>query len=626
MKRDLLPHQQEALVCIRDEFQIRNADRATVVMACGTGKTVLGAAVANQLAANWTVVFLPSIALVKQTLDCWRDQLPLGTNFLCVCSDQGVASAQDELEIDAEELACQVTTDADVIRRFLQSPATSGAVFCTYQSSQILADGIPPGFAFSLGVFDEAHRTATSEDSQFSVALKDANVPIEKRLFLTATPRRYRVREDGDPSPVYCMSDQQVYGRTVYRLSFDEAVRRGIICDYQVVVSVVTKDAVDTDFLRRGDVLLHSGGIAKASEIANLVALRKAVRDLGLTKAITYHSTVAGARRFTELAESLPAEPNIERDVQALHVNGQLAMKARIALLDEFGSAEHAMLSNARCLTEGVDIPAVNMVAFMSPKSSSIDIIQACGRAMRKAPGKERGYIFLPVLVDVTNGQSVAEAINASRLDMLWDVLEAMCEQDDQFKASLQRMRWGCGSESTSEEIERRVTLLGPSDLLGHIKRSVTTLAVSRLTATWDEYFGALLKYRGAHGDCNVPTDFRAGKLDLWHWVKQQRRDYRDGRLLPERVALLNEIDFSWGGRLKQRWNIYLEMLARFKQDHGHCDVPRGVDNQFFYWTRNTRHNMRRVDSSGRRSISWRRSAFVGSLVNETLNDELGRS
>jgi predicted helicase len=210
-------------------------------MACGTGKTLVALWAAERIGAQRILVLVPSLALVRQFLHEWlREHGWDKLAFLCVCSDPTVAREPDEIVLTSSDLDFPVATDAALVRRFLDRPFDGvKVVFSTYQSANVVANGLDD--PFDVGIFDEAHRTAGREGTNFSLALKDSNLPISKRLFFTATPRHYDIRKrdnEGDARLVYSMDVSETYGPIAYRLSFGEAARRKLICGYKVLVCV----------------------------------------------------------------------------------------------------------------------------------------------------------------------------------------------------------------------------------------------------------------------------------------------------------------------------------------------------------------------------------------------------
>ena len=362
-------------------------DRVTAVMACGTGKTLVALWLAEKTAHRRIIVLVPSLALIRQTLHEWLRQTSWDSpQFLCVCSDKSVTKGADEIIVQQSDLDFPVTTDAAEAREFLSRGTNSvQVVFTTYQSSRVVGEAMEGLPAFDLGIFDEAHKTAGRESTTFAFALRDENLQISKRVFMTATPRHYDVRKrdkEGDLKTVFSMDDEETYGPIVYTLPFAEAARRGIICDYKVIISVVTSEMVNDDMLRHGEVVVD-GEVINARQVAHQIALQKACEEHDLQKVFTFHTKVKAAREFTgdgghSISSHLPTYITSS-------VSGDMPTAKRELVMTAFKQADRAVLSNARCLTEGVDVPAVDMVAFMSPKKSKVDIVQATGRAMRKS-------------------------------------------------------------------------------------------------------------------------------------------------------------------------------------------------------------------------------------------------
>ena len=272
-------------------------------------------------------------------------------------------------------------------------------IFSTYQSSPIVgkgAKGLPP---IDVAIFDEAHKTTGLSGSAFGFALSDKNIRIRKRLFLTATPRHIDIRKRNKEGEfrVLSMDDESVYGPRAHTLSFAAAVKLGIICRYKVVISLIDKDMVD-DFARKNGITLVKKDEVSARWMANLIAVQRAIEKVKAQKIITFHSRVKLAREFATDEPRGIAHHLKKFDVR--HVNGAQSSADRSDTIRAFASSESGLLTNARCLTEGVNIPAVDMVAFVDPRQSRIDITQAVGRAMRKPRGKSKktvGYVVVPL-------------------------------------------------------------------------------------------------------------------------------------------------------------------------------------------------------------------------------------
>lgn len=594
-KKDPKPHQVVALNDI--VAGLTRGPRATALMACGSGKTLVALWAAERLGARSVLILLPSLALVRQTLHEWLHETNWpGVQFLCVCSDPTVQPEEDSLLVRPSDLDFVVTTQDGDVRRFLERPTDLvRLVFSTYQSSHVVAAavaGLPP---FDFGVFDEAHKTAGRDGQKFALALKDENLPITRRLFLTATPRHYDVaRKDkfGESKIVFSMDVPEVYGPVVHRLSFSAAAKAKppIITDYKVIISVVTSEMVTNEALRLGVVLIEGDEI-KARQVANQIALKSAIEKYRASKVFTFHSRVASAKSFT--AEGPEGISTHLDGFQCAYIEGAMTTVYRERLLSEFAAAPKAILSNARCLTEGVDVPAVDMVAFMSQKRSLVGIVQATGRAMRLSPetGKEVGYVLVPLYVEKARGETVEQAVLRSNFDEVWKVLQGLKEQDDLLAQIIAAMRIERGSTGGFDDsrFRERVEVLCPELSLGTLRETITAACIDAVGENWFERFGQLEAYKREFGDCDMPARWPPNQK-LATWVVDQRVRNRDGRLEPDKVELLNQLGFSWNPREKYWRGSYLE-LVRFQKRFGHCRVPQNwrENNSLAYWVKTQR-------------------------------------
>lgn len=526
------PHQREALDAI--VRGLGQADRVTAIMACGTGKTLVALWTAEEMQHQTVLVLVPSLALIRQTLHEWLQETRWPScAYLCVCSDPTVAKGADALVVHQSDLDFPVTTDSEGVRRFLAGNAPAvRLVFSTYQSATVVARGMTGLAPFDLGIFDEAHKTAGREGMRFAFALRDENLAIRKRLFLTATPRHYDIRhkdKEGDAAVLFSMDAPEIYGQQVYTLTFAEAARRGIICNYKVLVSVVTSDMVTDDLLSRGEVLVD-GDAVRARQVAHQIALQKAVEKFGPKRIFTFHNSVNSAQSFC--ATGSEGAATHLRNFSTFHVNGYMRTAKRDQLLLAFGQLPRALMSNARCLTEGVDVPAVDMVAFISPRKSKVDIVQATGRAMRKAPEKTEGYVLVPVYVEQHRDEPLEAALARTDFQDVWDVLQAMKEQDSVLADIVRAMREERGRTKGFDDsrLRERVEALGPTVSLNHIRQAITTQCVERIGLNWDEMFGELTRFRKRFDHCNVPQGWPESPK-LGQWVSMQRGAKRDAKL-----------------------------------------------------------------------------------------------
>jgi superfamily II DNA or RNA helicase len=610
-----LTHQREAIEKIT--AGLLDADRTTAVMACGTGKTLVALWAAEAQKPKTVLVLVPSLALLSQTLPDWCKQTSWGERFryMCVCSDDSVdrEAQQDGYTYKQEDLEFSVTTDAKEVKNFLgKNKDGVNVIFSTYQSAEVVAEGLK-GQTVDLGIFDEAHKTTGDKEGLFAFGLSDKNIRIKKRLFLTATPRHYKLNKrdkDGD-FKVVSMSDETVYGKVSYRLPFSTAVAAGIIVPYKVIISVSLNKEVDAELLRRGSTRVRRDEI-QAKWVANQIALKRAIEKTGASKVITFHNGVDKAEAFAGNKSN-----GIKEHVQGFevfHVSGRQNAADRKATLEEFKAAKKALITNSKCLTEGVDVPAVDMVAFVDPKKSKIDIAQAAGRAMRqsKATNKKLGYIVVPLFIEQKKGETEAEAFTRAGFDEVAEVLGAMLESDDDLVDTIEKMQEarGRGDKFNPRQLHEKIEVIGPAINLDKLTQSIDVEILDCLGVSWDRWFGLLQKFKRAAGHCRVPQTHKQEGFKLGTWVATQRTNREQLPLL--RLRRLDSLGFSWDPHTEQ-WEEAFAALKVFHKREGHCRVPRNYAlgglrlGDWVLTQRNNRDNLeseraKRLDDLG---FSW---------------------
>lgn len=450
--------------------KIKTYDRGKIIAACGTGKTVISKWLHDDLNSKATIFFAPSLALIKQTIDSWTTNTDQPFMYMAVCSDQTVVNNDENDAIDyrAHEMSFPVSTSPDDIANFLTSNTDfPKVIFCTYQSADAIANALQTNetlskFKFSLGLYDEAHRTAGGKNSSmFTVALEDESIPVNKRIFLTATervasPRLKRAYEEVGET-IYSMDNIEQYGHTFSTYNFGQAIKDKIIANYQMVVCSISEDDI-ADLLKsyRNTVNIDTSGEEHEITVEQLllqVILAKAFDELPIHKTVAYLNRVSTAKRFinnptndillsdifSQVATNIP-----EHDLYTNAVDGSMSAKARKKILDEFANAPFGVIANAKCLTEGVDVPAIDAVFFANPKTSTVDIIQAIGRALRKPKTEDKtAYIILPVIVPP--GVQTFDGINAEAFETIHNVISALADQDSDLKDIIEQINYSNG-------------------------------------------------------------------------------------------------------------------------------------------------------------------------------------
>lgn len=491
-------HQQQAIDQTHAYFKIDEATgqpahtRGKLIMACGTGKTFTSLRIAeNETGGRGLVLFLvPSIALLGQTLRSWLQQALEPMMAVCICSDPQVSKQTEKNDNDTTsvvDLALPASTDVPSIVKQLQHARRHNAegltvVFSTYQSidvisraqQQLLAETGDAFGTFDLIICDEAHRTTgvTLKDETESAFVRVHNndfLRAVRRIYMTATPRLYtdetKKRAEENSAVLCSMDDRSMYGDEIYRIGFGEAVKQELLSDYKVLILAVgEKDITPTlqNALTREDGTIDADDPSKLIGCINALSKKvlgadeefvKGSDPLPMRRAVAFCSSIkaskAIANAFTDYKDLYMEDIREEDratmvDVVAHHVDGSMSATKRdeeLMWLKEQPENEREcrMLTNARCLSEGVDVPSLDAVVFISPKNSQVDVVQSVGRVMRRSEGKKYGYIIIPVVVPAdAEGDKVLE--NHPNFKVVWTVLNALRAHDDRFNAEVNKI------------------------------------------------------------------------------------------------------------------------------------------------------------------------------------------
>jgi predicted helicase len=486
-KKQLREHQQTALNAV--VAGLKDAERGKLIMACGTGKTFTSLKIAERLSGKGKrVLFLvPSLSLLSQTLTEWTQESGTPLHSFAVCSDSDVGKQRkaedDAVQVFTHELRYPATTKADRLAAEMLKRHDSehmSVVFSTYHSIDVISRAQHEyGLAnFDLVICDEAHRTTGAtfgdDDESKFVRIHDGDdIRAAKRLYMTATPRIYgdsaKVKAESGEVTLCSMDDEALYGKELFVINFSEAVQRGLLTDYKVLVLTVEESAISR---RLQDLLKDENNQLKVDDAAKIVGCWKALAKQGLHDQLigddepmkravafcqvispnykgTKHkvSSINIAEMFQSVVEAYQESEDIDETsrltCEAEHVDGGMNASQKEAKLKWLKAAAPAntcrILSNVRCLSEGVDVPALDAVLFLTPRNSQVDVVQSVGRVMRNAPGKKRGYVVLPVVIPA--GMEPHEALNDNQTyKVVWQVLQALRSHDDSFDAMVNKL------------------------------------------------------------------------------------------------------------------------------------------------------------------------------------------
>ncbi len=488
-KKELRFHQKDALQKTLDYF--KHDSRGKLIMACGTGKTFTSLRIAEELTnGSGTVLFLvPSIALLGQTLREWTADAKEEINAIAICSDSAITKEKKKNE-DAEtfsvvDLAIPASTNTKTILKqfeYFEMTNKQGmtVVFSTYQSIDSIAEtqkrleSIGSKYAkFDLIICDEAHRTtgvtlAGNDESSFVKVHDNSFINADKRVYMTATPRLYgdeSKKKAEEASAVICsMDDESLYGKEMYRIGFGEAVERDLLSDYKVLILTLSENDVTPEVQK---VLQNSEqeiGIDDASKLIGCINAmsKQIISDTGtvnandpepMRRAVAFTSNIKTSRKitdsFNEIGDTYASSvPELKQEtlvnLRSQHIDGSMSATQRDELMswlkaESKDTNEARVLTNVRCLSEGVDVPSLDAVMFLSARNSQVDVVQSVGRVMRKSPGKQYGYIIIPIVVPTD--VKPEEALNDNeRYKVVWTVLNALRAHDDRFNATVNKI------------------------------------------------------------------------------------------------------------------------------------------------------------------------------------------
>lgn len=477
-KKKLRYYQESAIQSALNHFT--ENDRGQLIMAPGTGKTFTSLKIAEAMARDaskeqYTILYLvPSIQLLTQTLRGWNNDTEMTMSSMAVTSDRNASRGsvkQDEsnLTIKASDIGYPATTSSKkVVENYLELMTRPKkellVVFGTYQSIDVLGEAQKEGFPeFDLIIADEAHRTTGAkafgdEASSFTKVHSDLNVKGIKRLYQTATPKLYGIeakkKAEENSSVISSMDDENLYGSVFYRLGFGDAISQDILTDYKLMVLAVDETVVQKDMqkaLADSENGLNIDDVGRIIGVWNGMIKRESFADKvsgePMQRAIAFSRTIEDSKRLSTQFENVVNEylnSDEGYSVNVRHVDGSMNALEKNEALDWLASDDipedsARILSNVRFLTEGIDVPNLDAIIFLSPRKSQVDIVQAVGRIIRKFEGKEYGYIILPIVVPA--GETPETILdNNKTYDVIWQVLNALRSVDERFEATVNKL------------------------------------------------------------------------------------------------------------------------------------------------------------------------------------------
>jgi len=573
-KKDPRPYQRKA---INSVFQgLKTASRGQVLMACGTGKTLTSLWIKEKLKAVQVLVLLPSLSLLSQTLKEWNAESRESFKWICVCSDSSVAKdkTEDQWISNTSAIGVPVTSQPLEIKHFLDESG-SKVVFSTYQSAKLIVEAQEhhDTSEFDLVIADEAHRCAGRVSDFYGLVLDENKIKATNRLFFTATPRflsKHIKRKSFDMDfEIASMDDPSLFGEVFYQLKFSEAIKNDLLSDYQVVVIGVDDAMIKQKILNRELIKVDDETILDAEMIASQIAVIKAIKEYDLNRIITFHSRIKKAKDFANSFEQVIKHMH-QSEVPSMkvccnHISGGMKTSERNQKLYQLKNLEvdeRRILTNARCLSEGVDVPSLSGIVFIDPRQSQIDIIQAVGRAIRKSDNKSKGTIVIPLYLH--GEETLEEAVVLSNFQKVWQIVIALKSQDDGLMECIDKLRIEKGFKgkisAKNAKLDQFVFDI-PQKITEKFTKSIQTLLVENASDNWFEVFGELKNYHAKHK--KIPSNQRVHKK-LGGFVDRCRQAYKANKLNEEQISLLESIDNWHWGRKFRSWEVIFNEVREY--------------------------------------------------------------
>lgn len=563
-------HQERAISAVVTHLD--NFDRCQLILPCGAGKTLTALWIKENLKAKKTLVLVPSLALLRQIKNDWTSQRGTEFDYVCVCSEKDIDNdREDTIEIKPSEIGGPVNTDFKRIASFLNQDKEI-VIFSTYQSIEVIARAIKltSNWSFDLIISDEAHRTSGSvAKSAFTIVHNNKIVPSKKRIYMTATPKvvsKSLKSKLGEDYQFLCdMSQEEIFGKEAFKMSFAEAIEKGILCQYKIVGVGIS----DYEVKRFIDKRQYTGK-ETATDIAHNFALSHVMEKYGAFHALSFHSRVNLAKAFSERHSSF------FNGIYSRHLEGKNPTAIRNRVLREFRNSHIGVIANARCLTEGVDVPTIDLIYFCDPKTSKIDIVQSAGRALRIDPTgrKKEGLIVVPLFHHIS--EDIEKEIARNEVfNHLVTVIRSLCEHDERLMAEINSIATGKKKRS-NKRIEITSVGLEPEKIIElegfeeKVRKSLFTEIIDRTKDSWEIFFQKFKDYLEKSGTPYIERIDQETR-ELGRWCAWQRTNKSKGFLTQDRVRRLTEAGFSWAPsdeKWEKKFNLYVEFRKRFSKSN----------------------------------------------------------
>lgn len=554
-------HQNIAIDDIMQELVV--SDRCQYISHCGTGKTLVSQKVVEEFISNMNksivLILVPSLDLLSQFFKSWKSNTSISSHVkpYILCSDNEIING-DGINSRSDYLSVMKNCFVNDLAAYLASDVEHKLVFSTYHSVDLMSDILEDlGLYIDIAVFDEAHKTTGEFNKSFSYALYDHNIKIVKRLFMTATQK-----VNTYSSNTLAMDNELVYGRVAHRLPMRDAIDQGLVRDYQIVIVTIDKDLLSNENVldpeSRKHLMMHS--------------LSKVIKEKNIKNGIVFQRTIQDSKSFVDLAKSSNCFPEFE----ITHVDGTMKTSTRKRHIRSLSNEKPTILSNSKLLSEGIDTPVLDMVGFLNPIKSLVDIVQRLGRAQRKQSEDDtrKGYLFLPLFVGSGVDFFNSDAEDLENWKFVIDILSILREVDNKFKMGIEYYKQHnifpneiVDLVFDSEEAKEKYNASIIGSLIDNIKISY----YEQLNTNWDKMYNELKMFVTEHK--RMPKHSENAVLD--EWCNTQKKKRKEGMLSEEKQNLLDDIGFVWN-KFDHAWEQGFKGLKEFFEKNKREPVAEG--------------------------------------------------
>lgn len=563
-------HQEEAKNDILQS--LTKSDRCKYISACGTGKTLVAQRVIEALIQDkdnsCSLILLPTLDLIIQFFNSIKANTKIKSHKrpLIVCSDSEISNS-DGCKFNKKNIRLNIQISSLKIIEFLNGTSGHKLILCTYQSVMTLAEAIfayNKNFYIDIAVFDEAHKTAGEWNKQFSYAMYDENIKIQKRLFMTATPKENLIDND-----LYLgMENEALYGHIAHELTMPQAIERGIIKDYKIIIGVINKKKI----------FAETQAQESDEKIDNITCMAYALQEMlkakEVKKGLIFHNTIYESQLFVKTIKKKGIIP----DHQSYHIDGTMNTRERKHTLQQLAHQENIFVSNSKLLSEGIDVPSIEMIGMFSSSKSIVDIAQRIGRAQRKSSIDDvaPGYVFLPIFIQDDESLSFESLIEKSNFNDVLDIILCIREIDSRLKISINNLFDLFEEKNLKQHLEIiPINSLGTDIIEETILKGIKVAHYNNINNRWEINYTKVKQF--IENFERMPKRTVDEEKTLSEWCDQNKKLRKKGLLSKEKIEKLDSINFIWHSSDK-KWDEYFKKYVQFVEKK-HRE-PKGLNKK----------------------------------------------